>query len=610
MRRILLSLCLLVLACVATRAQIPYSYAPSSPVPEDLSGLGGNKNEFVQGLVRFDPATDPALARMKGMQILGVRCCLRAAYAQARQKRSAILASLGKPENIVRTFYTDFAEGWNDVLFDEPLTIGDEPIYLGLQVYETIGTPYPLMAYSRATVPQSCLVNLAKKSWEEFTDRGTLLIAALVDEAAAPLIERTAYAQNTTHPQTVAPDADFEGELYIHNFSSVPIQALDVAMLGEGAQQPTVRRISLDAPVGPYESTVITTSLHSGTTEGTAVGWHATVEGVNGETAQAGRPGVSSLYVTFDNFIRMPLVEEFTSQYCINCPQMAYFLEKAFEAYEGPYVYLSHHSGFADDVFTCGPDREIVYVFGGYENEYNPAIMYNRAMMEGESKIVQGIRDMSPAPYAEALAIAAAMPAMAEVEVVSATENGVHVKGRVARDLRESELYLSCYLVEDGISPQVYPQKGLTGDPDAPADLLDVFRHNGVILHHYTANAAGDRLEIAHDGTFDITFPAAEGVKGFGGTGRRIVAIVHPIVKDNLRANTVLNATQAYLTTGIGDVNDNGNDNVNVNGNGNGNVYDLSGRKVRVREGGVAASGRVPFKKGIYIVGRKKVVVR
>jgi len=601
MRRFFFSISLSVLACVVAWAQIPYSYAPSTAQPEDFSALGGNKNEFVQGLVRFDPATDPALARMKGLQIRGVRCCLRAAYAQARQKRSAILASLGRPENNVRTVYTDFAEGWNEVLFDEPLTIGDEPIYLGLQVYETIGTPYPLMTYAKATVPQSCIVNLAKKSWEEFTDRGTLLIAAIVDEAAAPLLERTAYAQNTTHPQTVAPDADFEGGLYIHNFSSTPIQTLDVAMLGEGAEAPTVRHLSLDAPIGPYESTLITASLHSGTAEGTAVRWQATVEGVNGEAAQAGRPGVSSLYVTYDNFIRTPLVEEFTSQYCINCPQMAYFLEKALEAYDAPYVYLSHHSGFADDVSTCAPDREIVYVFGGYENEYNPAIMYNRTVMEGENGIVQGIRDMSPAPYTEALEKAATMPAMAEVEIVSATTNGVHVVGRVARDLIDSELYLSCYLVEDHISAQRYPQKGLTGVPDAPADLQDVFRHNGVILHHYTSNAAGDRLAIDSDGRFDVTFPAAEDVEGFGGTERRIVALVHPIDKNNLRKNTVLNVTQAYLTTGISGVNDNGTENIEI--------YDLSGRKVSSLRQGESLSGRLPIKAGVYIVGHRKVVV-
>lgn len=606
-QRFLTPLILLLLACIGMRAQIPYSYAPADPAPEEMSALGGNINEFVQGMVLFDPAADPALARMKGLQIKGVRCYLRANYKQARQSRSAILASLNTLGNFVRTKYVDFTEGWNDVMFDEPLTIGDEKIYLGLQAYETIGTPYPLVAYSPASVPQACFVNLAKKSWEEYTDRGTLLIAALIDETAAPLLERTAYAQNTTHPQTVAPDADFEGGLYVHNFSTTPLQQIEIAMLGEGANAPTLRTIDLPAPIGAYGGSVITASLHTGTAESTTATWQATVTKVDGSEAQAGRPGATTLYVTYDNFIRTPLVEEFTSQYCVSCPQMAYFLEKAFDTYEGPYVYVSHHSGFADDVFTCAPDREIVYVFGGYENEYNPAIMYNRAMLEGEGTIIQGIRDMSPEPYTKALAEAAAMPAMAEISIDN-SDNELRLQGRVARDLTSSELYISCYQVEDGITADRYPQKGLTGDPTAPDDLLEVFRHNGVIIHHYTTNAAGDRLNVNADGTFDISYPAAN-PEGFGGTARRIVAIVHPTNKTDLRKNTVLNAAQISLTTdGIRDVSEDstfGRFDNSANGNAHGNVlYDLGGRRI------TDANVNARVKKGIYILNNHKIVVK
>jgi hypothetical protein len=234
-------------------------------------------------------------------------------------------------------------------LFEEPIVIGDEAIYLGAQAYETIGTPHPLVAYAPATVPHSCIINQAKKSWEEYADRGTLLIAALIEDAAAPMMENTAYVQNTTHPQTVAPAADFEGGLYIHNFGSTPLNSFEIAMLGQGDEVPATRTITLPQPLGGRESTVITTLLHSGTAEGTAATWQATVSKFNGEAAQGGRPGLSTLYVTFDNFIRTPLIEEFTSQPCINCPQMAYFLEKALADYDQPYVYLAHHSGFADD---------------------------------------------------------------------------------------------------------------------------------------------------------------------------------------------------------------------------------------------------------------------
>ena len=586
----LAAFCLFVLTACGLSAQVPYSYAPANPDSSQLAGISSGKNSFVQGLVLFDPAEDPALARMKGLQIKGVRCFLRSDYMQARQNRSAILASLNTPDNIVRTTSVDFTAGWNDVLFDEPLTIGDERIYLGLQVYETTGNPFPLVTFSPVSVPQSCLINIGKKSWEEYTDRGTLLVAALLEDGAASSLQHTAYAQNTTHPQTVAPDEDFEGGLNVHNFSPETLTSIELSMQGEGAETITRRVLQLPQPVEGYGSAIVTTALRAGKTEGTNVTWTATVSRFNDDEAQNGRPGTTRLYVTYDNFIRTPLVEEFTSQRCVACPQMAYFLEKAFQQYEGPYVYVSHHSGFAEDVFTSAADEEVVYVFGGYKNEYNPAIMYNRTVFEGENTIVQGIRDMSPTPYLEALAVASAMPAMAAVNV-KAADGQVTVSGRVARDLVQTPLYLSCYLVEDGISAQRYPQVGLTGDATAPADLQDVFRHNGVILHYFTAEAIGDLLDVQSDGTYSVTYPAVQ-PEGFGGTARRIVAFVHRINKDNLRENAVLNATQMELTTGIGGVQADR----RPTKDGNPVVYDLCGR-------------RANLKKGIYLVNGKKMVV-
>ena len=589
MRQIVIVFALLIGCCAL--AQQPYGYAPGSVDNDEVAGLGGAKNEFVQCMTCFDPASDPAIARMKGKKVVGVRCYLRADYKQARQKRSAVMASEGSVSNFVRTQNVDFTQGWNDVLFDEPITIDDQPMFLGFQVYETIGTPYPVVVYSGVNVAQSCYVNLAKKKWEEYIDRGTPLILALVEDEAAACFERTAYAQNTTHPQTVAPDRDFLGELYLHNFTNEPIQSLEIAMQGEGASSPTLRTITLPTPLPAYGSTIVSAQLHAGTTESTTASWTATVTQVNGQEAQPGRPGTTQLYVTYDNFIRTPLIEEFTSQRCINCPQMAYFLEKALEEYQGEYVYVAHHSGFHEDAFTTQPDRDILYVFGGYENEYNPAIMYNRAILEGEHQIIQGIRDMSPEPYKQALALAADMPAMAEVNIES-NDGYVTISGRVARDLVETPLYLSCYLIEDGISTEDYPQLGMN-DADAPSDLQEVFRHNGVILHYFTTDAIGDQLSTEANGSYSVTYPMVEKA-GFGGTARRLVAFVHKVNKNDPYDTYVLNAAEMNLDDddGIVSIDEQGHKDKEAT------IYDLSGRKVSNPN------------RGLYIKGNRKIVIR
>lgn len=587
---------LFILHSSLSSAQARYGYAPGYAPEEQLTALGGGKNQYVQALVRFHPDDDPAIKRMKGLQVRGVRCYLRADYHQARQRRSAIIAATSQPENLIRTTYTDFNQGWNDILFEQAITIGDEPIYLGVQVYETIGTPHPIVAYAPASVPHTCIINQGKKSWQDYTDRGTLLIEALLDEQATTHYDQTAYAQNTTHPQTVAPDTDFTGELYIHNFSTQPITTLQVAMLGQGATQPTLSDITLPTPLEAYASTLLTTTLRAGTAEAMQATWTATITQTNGNPSQPSRPGVTTLHVTRDNFIRTPLIEEFTSQRCINCPQMAYYLEKALQQYGAPYVYIAHHSGFVEDAFTTEPDRQILYIFGGYSNEYNPAIMYNRAVLPGESNVIQGIRDMSPEPYLQALAAAAEMPAKAEI-YLQTHDDTLNIRGRVARELTDSQLRLSAYLLEDGISPQQFPQLGLNGDPDAPQDLEQVFRHNGVILHHYNHNPAGDTLHTQTDGTFSVNYPLVD-KQGFGGNARRIVALVHPTDTGNPQNNQVLNAAQIALNNA---------DHIQPtyerqyhNNETPNTTYDIAGRQVNSNA----------TKQGFYIQGKRKFIVK
>ena len=264
-------------------------------------------------------------------------------------------------------------------------------------------------------------------------------------------------------------------------------------------------------------------------------------------------------------------------------------LEKALQEYQGDYVYVAHHSGFYEDVFTTQPDREILYVFGGYEYEYNPAIMYNRAILEDENQIIQGVRDMSPEPYKQALALASNMAAMAEVNIES--DNGqVTVSGRVARDLVGKPIYLSCYLIEDGISTKDYPQLGMD-DADAPSDLKDVFRHNGVILHYFTTEAIGDLLSTEANGSYSVTYPMVD-KSGFGGTARRLVAFVHKVNKSDPYDTYVLNAAEKNL--------DDDDRIISVDygqRNESDIMYDLSGRMVSNPQ------------KGLYIKGNKKILL-
>ncbi len=600
MKKTLCTLALLLVATAGMQAQglIPYGFTPDTIAAEQLSAVGSGKSNYTAGLICLDPTQDSAVARLKGQEVKGVRCYLRAAYKQKSQKRSCVMASQGTPGNVVAQTYVNFTAGWNDVLFDEPVTLGDEPLYVGAQVYETAGTPYPLGAYGGVGVPEACWVNLDRAGWTSYDNHGALLIAALLDESAAPLLARTVYVKEYSHPQTVAPDADFDGGLYVMNQSGTAVHSLEISMQGEGAAAATTKTLTFETPLPAFGAATLTTALRAGSTEGNPVSWTVRATKVDGQDAQPARAGLSELYVTHDNFIRTPLIEEFTSQYCINCPQMLYFLDKAFEQYDSAYVYVAHHSGFANDAFTADVDLALDTLFNIWYGHGNPAIMYNRAVMPGQTTTVlgTGAHDNLATPYLSFIRTAAASTAAASVDIElqrDGTQLGVRVKGRVSRAMADKDLYLSVYLCEDSIKAY---QKGVHSDRDvdAPEDLVATFHHNGVVRAYYNTDIFGDALELGEDNTYDVTYPAQELDSSWAEPNLRVVAIVHRVNRADVDDNEALNAGQVWLARSSGLAP------VAAKTRTAPAVYDLQGRKLGTT---------MPKRSGLYVRDGQKVLV-
>lgn len=596
---------LLLLAAATAHGQgtIPYGYAPGSVAEEDARMLGlGDKSGSVAAAVCLDPQADGALARLKGQRVLGVRVNLQHRYRNGKnQERNFVMVASGTPDNVVAKQVVTLEEGWNDILFDSPVTIGEERLFVGAQVYETLSASHPFVAYADANVPGACWIKLKDEEWASFADRGTLCIAALLDSTAtAALLERTAYAQNTTHPQTVAPGETFEGGMYVHNFSHEPISALSIATQGAGDAAPAYSDVPLTAAIPAFGSAHVTMTLRAGLTESTEAAWSAWAATIDGEQAQQGWPSQTTLAVTADNFVRTPLIEEFTSMPCPNCPYMAYYLEKGLELWreqeKGPIVYLTRRSGYRYDPFTSEADKAMEYLFNG--DLYNPAVTFNRTQFEGETGIMFGSYFDSGEQFMAMFDYAAAQYAKAELAAKPRrTDDGrveLTVEGRVARDFVTRDVYISACLVEDSIPvSEKYPQEGLDGD-DVPSDLHDVFRHNGVQRGAFNSAPLGDLLEVQADGTFSVSFPAiaipAECVE----KNMRVVAIIHRVNQNDIADNYVLNATEArwLATDGVATV-------TRQDGaQAPEAIFDLQGRRVKNPA------------KGLYIVGGKKRVFK
>lgn len=608
----LLALLTTLLAAVSLHAQQGYyGYCPMDATPDEVNTQGTGRNNFIEAAVCLDTEADPLFdkLRLSGATILGVRFYIINDYKQRAQQRSLIEIRQGSLADApVAKKVDNFVKGWNEVLFSEPVPIVQGKNYVGYQVYETIGTPYPVATYKPATVPGSCFLSANREPFVEMTDRGTLLVQAIISgtEAIQGLQHAAMVSFSGVPTMMVHPAKLFDCQLYVRNLSSSPITTVEFEGTDADGNVNTYTA-TLATPLQPYDGRVIPYQLVAPASEGISQPLTLRVTKVDGHTAADTRRTTANLYVALDAYERLPIVEEFTSQYCVNCPFMIYFLDRAIEAYRAtgkPLLYVTHHSGFQPDRFTVPADNDLTYLFFG--DTYNPAVMYDRRILAEQTAIVQSAKVAETEPYTNAINEMALYPAYAEVNIepIKAADGkiGARVTGSINRYLLETgvDVYLSCYLVEDGIPvSDSYFQYGLEEEEGAPEDLQETFRHNGVIRCAYNENGAGDRLTIipGDSYTYDVTYAAKSFRSDTNLDNCDLVALVHLVDRNNPYNNYVLNAGSArhqgyYLGTipaGLQgqQTTDNGQQ---------ATLYDLTGRRI------------APTARGLFIQNGHKVL--
>lgn len=621
LRKIIFSFMLAVATVITSQSEVVrYGYAPEVVSEEYMRAQGTGANGFIYGMICLDPATDPVVARLKGHEILGVRCYMLSDYKQSKQKRTKIMHTTGSPtENVVEKV-CDFTAGWNEIYFDEPVKIGEEKTFVGIQVYELRGTPYPLVSFGNAEIAGGCWINIDKNGWEEYSDHGTLMIQAILDEGAADKVTNIGRARLGDYPLTIAPSEMFDATIFVGNYRDEAVNSLTLETIGQGDSEAHVQEITFDTPLAAKEGRMVEASIRAGAETGMNQWIKLRVTAMNGKATDETAGETTYHYVTVDAFERIPLIEEFTSQYCTNCPFMIYYLDMAMEMYDGEYIYLTRHSGYREDNFTQPCDNELVYLFNEKDNNgnwvgFNPAVMYDRYVADGEVRPVIGASLAEPGPYYEQIAAAALRPAKASVNIEFSYDETAgtitpKVSGRIGSEIAASgdPVYLSVYLVEDGIEldDRRNFQYGLD-DETAPVDLVEKFRHNGIIRHDFCEEPKGYLLELEEDGTYSIDCPTLTLSAGWKVENCKLVAYANKRNEADMGDNDILNANYAKLKpSGVEKVNVDGdrpvavvdqNGGLNVSGEvAEYSVYGIDGNKVRADES---------LSTGIYIVDCK-----
>lgn len=538
-----------------------YGYSPNTVQKDDITAIGTNRNNIVEAAICLDTEADPLLdqLRLSGATISGLRVYLNHDYKQGFQGRTAIRIHQGSTENEpAAEKVCDFLEGWNDILFDAPVSIAQGKNFVGYKVLETIGSSHPVGSYIPATVPGACYINAAEQGFQNVNNRGTLLIQAIIEGGEGlKKLQNAAFVSFSGVTSTmVRPSSYFDCTLYVRNLSASPIASVKFEATDADGNTHNYTA-TLPQPIPPFDGATMPFRLIAPASEGMTQPLTLHVTQVDGQPATETLQTTGNLYVALDAYERVPIIEEFTSQYCVNCPFMIYYLDRAIEKYRKsgkPLLYVTHHSGFQFDRFTVEADRDLTYLFFG--DTYNPGVMYDRRILTDQSSIVQSAKVAETEPYTTAINEAALYPATAEVNVVPVKADdgkiGARVSGSINRYLLETnpDIYISCYLVEDGIPvSDSYFQYGLEEEDGAPEDLQETFRHNGIIRCAYNTAGTGDRLTITpgDNYTYEISYAPQSFRADTNLDNCDLIAVVHLADRNNPYNNYVLNAGSARL---------------------------------------------------------------
>lgn len=187
-----------------------------------------------------------------------------------------------------------------------------------------------------------------------------------------------------------------------------------------------------------------------------------------------------------DEFHRMMLLEQFTSERCVNCPGGVKQIEDYLTTHKNV-IWLAHHAGYAADQWTITESNSIVRLLGV---QGAPAIALNRSKMT-TSEMVDGY-NLHPY-YLSFLTNTPGSEASASIHIsntIASDTLHIHVEGKLKADAPKNML-LTVAIKESGLH-------GGQSDPNTLAGSWEDYIHSDVIRTFVSA-VGGDPVVAQKD---------------------------------------------------------------------------------------------------------------
>ncbi|MGI6222227.1 MAG: Omp28-related outer membrane protein [Prevotella sp.] len=427
--------------------------------------------------------------------------------------------------------------GWNTVGLNAPYSItGEEGLYIGYSFHQK-GAAVGLSILNQ---PQenALFVKLGSDSaWVDRSDAGALACEALVYGDNLPKYN---LALESITPQEifVIDKGTYTVNALVRNLATATITGIDATLLVDDLEEPATAHADCNVAYGEEQEVEFTfyPTITTNTPADRTFTFTLSKFDEGDDEDMSDNTLTGSFSVVRHDFTRNVLLEEFTTEKCVNCPRVAGYVEDilANDEFKGRVFQVEHHSGYYTDQYTQPFDNEYLWFYNAGGSTYAPGIMLDRALVASESTPVYcpSSEDQLKTGIRERMATSAFVSLNLKA-TLDEENNELHVNvtgERSKSDFTKNPARITVFLLEDNLDGSGQAN-GSTG-----------------FMHHHTGRKVnstwGEVLEWDGDEySYDYTFTVENYYKQ---ENLEVVAFVSDFDEDDAKACEVANS--AYLS--------------------------------------------------------------
>lgn len=276
------------------------------------------------------------------------------------------------------------SDEFNDIELTTPFEVNNQAIYAGYSF--TIKSVEYCIPFGGDYAENSMYVSATSFDWEEVAGYGALVMQLLLDGGTYPNNQATA---ENFGPAVVGLGQTVDVPVKITNSGKDPITSISYTITSNGV---TTRENTIDIDAIPYATTAkVKIPFEADETEGT-VTKTLTITKVNGNDNTATNNTATGDLTTVADLTSWPrnvLIEEFTTEKCVYCPDAAAGLHEFMITYPDlaqRTAVACHHAGYYTDWLTIDADNDYTWFYD--DGTYAPAFMYDRFAWDDVTPVV------------------------------------------------------------------------------------------------------------------------------------------------------------------------------------------------------------------------------